>query len=106
MPKGERVMGSIFAPVLIVFFSYVRGNLVGMIGKGLADTAVRIFLEEMYLSFILFCMLTFVWCLFRPCWIERLLEFSVRKLLLALQVILVVPYVTLIAAAIFNLLNH
>jgi len=106
MPKGERVMGSIFAPVLIIFFSYVRGNLIGLIGDNVADIAVRIFLEEMYFSFILFCILTFVWCLFRPHWIERLLEFSVRKLVLVLQVIMVVPYIILIAAMIFNLLTH
>ena len=105
MPRGERAVGIIFAPILIIFFSYVRTELVALIGHGLVDTAVRIFLEEMYVTFTLFTVLTFVWCIFQPRWIERLLEFSIRKLVLLFQTIMVVPYLILIAAAALNLLQ-
>ncbi|MFO1513631.1 MAG: hypothetical protein U1F83_12050 [Verrucomicrobiota bacterium] len=106
MPKGERVAGCLLAPVLIAFFSYVRTELVSVIGNGTADIAVRIFLEEMYLVFILFTGLAWIWCLFRPLWIERLLDFSVRKLVFLFQIIVTAPIVLLIMAIIYNFLPH
>lgn len=106
MSKGERIVGGLFAPVLILFFSYVRVTLVSIMGNGLADVAVRIFLEEMYLVFIVFTGLAWVWCLFKPLWIERLLDFTARKLVLLFRIIMAAPIVILIAAAIFNLLPH
>jgi hypothetical protein len=92
MARGERILGIILAPVLILFFPHVRAGLVGMIGNGLVDIAVRIFLDEMYLRFALFAGLAFIWCLCRPRGIEWLLELSVRKLVL-------------IGIALFNLLH-
>jgi hypothetical protein len=106
LAKGERIIGIILAPVLIVFFSHARTGLLGMMGRGWVDVAVRIFLEEMFISFTLCVGLAFIWCLIRPRWIERLLEVSTRKLVLVLQVILTAPYLILIAAAVFNLLHH
>lgn len=94
------------APALIAFFSYVRSGLIEMIGNGFADKAVRIFLEELYITFLVFIFLAFVFCFFRPLWLEKILTVSVKKLILVLQFIYVVPFILLACLAFYSYLNH
>jgi len=104
--KGERIAIICFAPILIVFFSYVRSGLIEMIGNGIADKVVRIFLEELYITFLAFVFLALILCFFRPLWLERLLMVSVRKLVLVLQFIYVLPFILLACFALYSYLTH
>lgn len=83
---------------MIVFFTYVRSGLLDLIGDELMDTIVRVFLEELFLAFLLFSFLALVWFLFQPRWLEMLLELSVHKIVVLIQIMFASQCVLLVLA--------
>lgn len=93
------------APLIISFFLYVRSSLLGLLGGGFVDKAVRICLEEMYLTFAGFALIAVLRCFFSFKWLEVLLAKTTGSLILVIEIIYATPFVLLVAAALFNLLH-
>ena len=102
LSKGDKILIVCFAPILIAFFTYIIFVVEDLLGKGLVDNAVRIFLVELYVSFLIFLLLTFLLCFFQPRWLENLLAKSAHKLALVIEVIYLSPYIILIVYAIYS----
>ena len=101
--KADKATMIVLAPLLIVFFCYVRSSLIEMLGHGFADVAVRIFLEEMYVTFLAFVLLAFIRCFLSFKWLDALLAIATGKLILVVELIYLSPFMILGLAAIVNL---
>ncbi len=80
--------------------------MVEVLGTAFADLAVRIFLEEMFITFSVFVLLAFTYCFVQPRWLETLLTTATGKLVFVIELIYLVPFVILILAAVLNLLPY
>ncbi len=100
--KADKAIMVVLAPLLIGFFMYVRGSLLEILGNGFADKAVRIFLEEMYLTFLAFVVLAFARCFLSFKWLDTLLATATGNLILAVELIYLSPFIILALAAIFS----
>jgi hypothetical protein len=103
MSKTDRIIMLVLAPPLVVLFAFVRKSLVRQLGKGYLDLAVRFFLEELFITFLIFSVLAFVYCLFQPKWLERILESAVGKIVLVVEFIYLAPFIILLLSAVSGL---
>lgn len=83
---------------VIALFCLVVGFVVGAMGYGLfsweletlAQRVVRMIVVECFATLTLFAFLAFIWSLFAPRWIERLIRFLYGKLVFAIGALLLV----------------
>ena len=82
LSKGDKILIVCFAPILIAFFTYIIFVVENLLGKGFVDNVVRIFLIELYISFLIFLLLALLVCFFRTRWLENLLATKLARLML------------------------
>jgi hypothetical protein len=83
---------------IVALFCLLVGLMVGSMTYGLfcwkpetpSQRVVQIFASECFATFTLFAVLGFIWSLFAPRWLERLIQTLITKLMFAIGVLLFV----------------
>jgi len=95
---GDRVLLFVFASVLAGFFTLMTFALRETTPTGCPGSLLHHIAVETMFTFAIFSLLTVVWALFTPRWLESLMSHGFRKVLTVFAVVL--------AATVFTILYY
>jgi len=93
---GERVLLFLFGTVLVAFFALMTFAMQERTPTGWLGSLLHHIAVETMFTFAIFSLLTIVWALFTPRWIESAMAHGFRKVLSVIAVVLLATVFTIL----------